>query len=394
MYYIPQITNNDCLFTAFKMLLANVKKDEKYLYLQEDEKHGAYSLLEIIEKGKAFGVELFGFEADDKNELKNCKNIPLILNIKVGTQSLHSVYVYKVSERYVYYLDSDAGKVKMPFDKFILKWDGKGLMTRTINKVENEPEPIQMVIKRNPLANVFQLLSAICFIFGLYFIDGKTNLFIPIGIIVGGLLFEIITKVIRIKDMKMFDKETNTYLDKVKSKNYFEFLPRREKLKLSIYSLKNNYMFYFISCAFVIFVILLNNPLNVACIIMPIVLAVIQCIFIRPLEKKKNLELELLEVKFSKEKTSASASKSLMQIEKEAYNFSYAMLGKNTIGVILFFVASFVTLKLLNAFDLINIFFLVFTEIFLYQNLLPLFTYESRKIEEKLNYMRFINLLQ
>ena len=93
MYYIPQITTNDCLFTAFKILLANVKKDEKYLYLQEDEKHGPYSLLEIIEKGKAFGVELFGFEADDKKELKNCKSIPLILNIKVGTDSLHSVYV-------------------------------------------------------------------------------------------------------------------------------------------------------------------------------------------------------------------------------------------------------------------------------------------------------------
>ena len=394
MYYIPQITNNDCLFTAFKMLLANVKKDEKYLYLQEDEKHGAYSLLEIIEKGKAFGVELFGFEADNKNELKNCKNVPLILNIKVGTQSLHSVFVYKVTERNVYYLDSDAGRIKMSFEKFISQWDGKGLMTRTVNEVENEPEPFLVEVKRNPMGNFFQLLSAICFIFGLYFIDGKTNIFIPIGLIIGGVIIEVITKVIQIKDMKKFDSQTNDYLDKVKSKNYFEFLPRREKLKLSIFSLKNNYMFYFISCAFVIFVVLLNNPLNVACIVMPIILAMIQCFFIRPLEKKKSMEIELLEVKFSKEKSSASASKSLKQIEKEAYGFSYSVLGKNAIGIILFFVASFVTLKLLNAFDLINIFFLVFTEIFLYQNLLPLFTYESRKIEEKLNYMRFINLLQ
>lgn len=70
MYYIPQITTNDCLFTTFKILLANIKNDERYLYLPEDEKRGPYSLFEIIEKGKTFGVELLGFEADDKKQLK------------------------------------------------------------------------------------------------------------------------------------------------------------------------------------------------------------------------------------------------------------------------------------------------------------------------------------
>ena len=394
MYYIPQITTNDCLFTAFKILLSNVKNNEKYLYLQEDEKHGAYSLLEIIEKGKTFGVDLFGFEADDKKDLKKCKNAPLILNINVGNQSLHSVYVYKVTEHNVYYLDSDAGKVKMSFDKFISQWNGTGLMMREVVQVENEPEIVGLPIKRNLLGNVFQLLSAMCFIFGLYFIDGVTHLVIPVSLIIGGIICEVITKVIQIKDMKKFDKQTTSYLDRVKAKNYFEFIPRREKLKLSIFSLKNNYMFYFLSCAFVIFVILLNNPFNIACIATPIVLAIIQCIFIRPLEKKKNMEIELLEVKFSREKTNASADKTLKSIEKESYSFCYSVLGKNAIGIILFFAASFITLKLLNAFDLINIFFLVFTEIFLYQNLLPLFSYESRKIEEKLNYMRFVNLLQ
>ena len=155
MYYIPQITTNDCLFTAFKILLANVKNNEKYLYLQEDEKHGAYSLLEIIEKGKTFGVDLFGFEADDKKDLKKCKNAPLILNINVGNQSLHSVYVYKVTEHNVYYLDSDAGKVKMSFDKFISQWNGTGLMMREVVQVENEPEIVGLPIKRNLFDNAF-----------------------------------------------------------------------------------------------------------------------------------------------------------------------------------------------------------------------------------------------
>ena len=331
MYYIPQITSNDCLFTAFKILLANVKKDEKYLYLQEDEKHGPYSLLEIIEKGKLFGVELFGFEANDKNQLKDCKNMSLILTIKRGNNSLHSVYVYKVTKNTVYYLDSDSGKVSMPFEKFIAMWDGKGLMTRTIKDVENEPSPVVLKIKRNYLSNLFQFLSAICFIFAMFFIDGESHIAIPTSLIVGGLIVEIVSKIIQVKDMKRFDKQTIGYLDSMKSKNYVEFIPRREKLKISLFNAKNNFVFYFLSCAFVIFVVLCNNPLNIACVLMPIVLAIFQSVVIGPLEKKKNLEIEDLEVKFSKEKNGQSANKTIAQIQKDSYRFVFAILVKNII---------------------------------------------------------------
>lgn len=394
MYYIPQITSNDCLFTSFKILLANVKGDEKYLYLQEDEKHGAYSLFEIIEKAKTFGVELFGFETDDKRELKNCKNIPLILNIKRGTQNLHSVYVYKVTNKKVYYLDSDVGKTILSFEKFIAMWNGTGLMTRTVNEVKKEAEPIFIKTEKNPFSKVFQAISAISFIFGIYFIDGRSDIILPILLILFGIFAEVFAKIIQIKDMKKFDKQTIQYLKGIKSEYYSEFLPRREKLKLSLFSSKNNYFFYLLSCAFAIFIILLNNPFNIACVFVPITLAILQSLVIAPLEKRKDLEIEILEAKFAHEKNKESAEKVLSQLESNSYKFTHLVLGKNVLGITLFFVASFVTLKILNAFDLINTFFLMFTEIFLYQNMLPIFSYESRKVEEKFNYMKFINLLQ
>lgn len=394
MYYIPQITSNDCLFTAFKILLANVKKDEKYLYLQEDEKHGAYSLLEIIEKAKTFGLDLFGFESDDKKELKGCKNVPLILNIIRGEQGLHSVYVYKVTRTKVYYLDSDIGSIVMPLEKFVSIWDGTGLMMRHCEDVKDDFEPIEIVTKKNPISKIFQVISAACFIFGIYFMDDKTSFIIPFCLVIAGALFDVFTKLAQIRDMKNFDAETMEYLGKIKNRNFSEFLPRREKLKESLFSAKNNYMFYLISCAFVIFVILLNNPLHIACIFMPVVLATIQSLIISPIEKRKNFEIEQMEYKFGKEKSSIYAGKTLDQIEKEAYQYSYFILAKNGLGILLFSACSFITLKVLNGFNIINVFFLLFTEIFLYQNLLPIFSYESRKVEEKLNYMRFINILQ
>ena len=156
----------------------------------------------------------------------------------------------------------------------------------------------------------------------------------------------------------------------------------------------SNFLFYFLSCAFVIVIILMNNPLHIACVFLPIILAIIDSLILRPIQKKKNKEIELLEVKFGRERNEIHAMKTLREIESESYKFAFTEIGKKTIGIILFFIAAVVTLIALNGFELINIFFLVFTEIFLYQNLRPIFSYEARKIDEKLNYMRFINLIQ
>lgn len=394
MYYIPQITSNDCLFTAFKILLANVKKKEDFLFLQEDENHGPYSFMEIIEKGKEYGIELFGFEAEEKSELLNCKNIPLILTIKKGGKVLHSVYVYKVTKYKVYYLDSDSGKVVMPFNKFIELWDGKGLMTRKIVEVDKEPRTIDLKPAKSALTIVFQTCSAICFILGISFIDSSWTVFIPVGLIVLGLIFEVITKITQIIDMKRFDKQTNELLKQMDNKNFLEFLPRREKLKSSIFSPKNNFWFYLLSCIFVIFIVLFNNPYNFLCVSVPIIFATIQCLVITKFEKKVTFELENLEVKFSREKNRELANEILGDVEKQSYGFAYFILGKNLLGIFCFFIASYLTLILFDAFNLINIFFLIFTQIFLYQNLIPIFSYENRKIEEKFNYLRFINLVQ
>lgn len=394
MYYIPQITTNDCLFTTFKILLANIKNDERYLYLPEDEKRGPYSLFEIIEKGKTFGVELLGFEADDKKQLKGFEDLPLILNIKRGNDGLHSVYVYKVSKRFVYFLDSDMGKIKMAFDKFISLWNGTGLMVKSNNMDASKPEIVSIKAKRSFLGRILQVLSGVFFIIGIYFIDDQINVLVPVICLLIGLILEILTKVIQLKDMKKFDFDTIYLLEKMKVKNYSEFLPRREKLKLNLFSAKNNYLFYLMSCFFVIFIILFNNPMHVACVFAPILLAVIQSLIISPLEKKKNLEIEVLEVKFSREKNGNSAANALRHIEDESFKFSYSVFGKKMIGILVFLLAGFITLILLDALNLINLFFLLFTEMFLYESLIPIFSFESRIIEEKLNYMRFINLVQ
>lgn len=394
MYYISQMTSNDCLFTAFKILLANVKDDERYLYLKEDENHGHYSFFEIIEKGKQYGLDMFGFESEEKAELKNCKTVPLILNLKKGESVLHSVYVYKITKHFVYYLDSDEGKFATPINKFIEMWDGKGLMIRKNTIVEFKDDFTPIKIKKSFLPIAFQIISAISFVFGIYFMDSQNEIILPLCLILLGMLAEGFSKILQIISMKEFDKASAKILIHINKNDYYEFLLRREKLKLNIFDPKNNLLVYLLSCSFAIFIILLNNPLNFICVLIPILCGCFQCFVVEKIEKKMMTEVGEMEVNFYSHCENQNAEKQLTQIENKSYRFAYWKLLKSSVGIFLFFLASLITLLAFGTFNLINSFFLVFTEVFLYQNLIPLLSNDIRRNEQKLNYMKFINLVQ
>ena len=95
MYYIPQVTKSDCGFACLKMLLATVHKDERYLYLKEDENHGPYSYQELLKYAQHYDVTLVGAKYDDKGDLRNINKFPLILTVQGENQTLHAVFVTK-----------------------------------------------------------------------------------------------------------------------------------------------------------------------------------------------------------------------------------------------------------------------------------------------------------
>ena len=58
MFYISQLNQSDCGFASLKMLLANVLKNEDYLYLKQDEEHGPYNYFELIQIASDYGCVL------------------------------------------------------------------------------------------------------------------------------------------------------------------------------------------------------------------------------------------------------------------------------------------------------------------------------------------------
>ena len=111
MFYIQQITNDDCGFAVLKTMLANIFKNERYLYLKQDESHGAYSFQDLITIAEEEGVTLSGVEANEV-ELANLALNPFIASTeKDGFK--HAIYVYKVKKKYVYIFDPKSGLKKL-----------------------------------------------------------------------------------------------------------------------------------------------------------------------------------------------------------------------------------------------------------------------------------------
>lgn len=84
-YFIKQDKSETCGETCLKMLLANVNRDENFLYLSFNKKIDNF--LDICEVGEKYGLSFEGFKADDKSAFRKIKG-PLIIQIDVQSMLL------------------------------------------------------------------------------------------------------------------------------------------------------------------------------------------------------------------------------------------------------------------------------------------------------------------
>jgi hypothetical protein len=80
MFYISQMKQDDCGFASLKMLLANIYKNEDYLYLKQTEEHGPYNYFELIDIEKDYGLILSGCKATQKEEFPEFDEYPFLIS--------------------------------------------------------------------------------------------------------------------------------------------------------------------------------------------------------------------------------------------------------------------------------------------------------------------------
>ncbi len=293
MYYVKQIGEKDCGFTALKMLLATVHKDKNYLFYREFEKDYSLSLKNIIDIAKKENVVLEGFAYQKKEELFKEKP-KYSLAIIEDNNKLHMVFVKKIKNNSIILYDPEYGKIKYSKKEFLDRWNGQILITKSYLRKKfdikiNKGEKIH-----NLIFSFLIVISHILFLTSLYFVKSNNNFLIPLLIFLAYLLFNLFIENLLINLMYKIDKNIKKILENRKNDRYKTYIDLTN-YKVNYYTrninITNSIMSFLSGC----FILGINSYLNLIVILIILFIKVLMNYLFNNMKKKKKIKLIELE---------------------------------------------------------------------------------------------------
>lgn len=379
MFYIPQIGEYDCGYACIKMLLAVIHKDNNYLYLPFHEKNQPFSYQQLREIALKYNVELVGFKVEDAEEIKKNKVFPLIVSLNQETENKHAVMITGIKWNRIQISDPGKGTYSLSFKKFFNLWDKTGLL---INNYADTPCPFvyQSNIKKKDYIMPFlcQLMTGISGVLSVYFFNKDISLFIPLLLLVAFGFFEILLRSSLFKLMHRMDSDVLEIID-IKPKEYNLFHQRFEKFKQMVMSTPLNFLYVFLICAFLIFIILINDPRNILLIIAPLLIALLDAFYLKSFLKKKEEEISRDEKTLIKSKDIDDFRQNELALHDKTYQYGKMALLKKYSFVLIMLIATCGLMIANQQFSIPFIVFYLSVEFALYSNLNILFSFSEKR---------------
>ena len=394
MYYIPQVTKSGCGFACLKMLLAMAHKDERYLYLKEDENHGTYSYQELVVLAQRYDVTLQGVQFPEKDDLRDMRNFPLILTVTQENGSPHAVLISKRKGKRIKIYDPGKGIYWQKIDRFIKRWDGTALK---INHVDEHPFTSRIVdvsdAKGEIVSYVMQTLAAVFLALATFFIKPDSSLVLPLVFLIASVMCEIFLRVLLLRRMQKCDRYLRRFLPYVKKKDYFEYYRRSQNYKSSALTMGLNFVFYLLVVILIVTISLINSTTFIVSIGAALLAALIDVFFFIPFKKSLNKELEEQETELHYVKDEEEMEMKVKSMEVKSYRYAYLEFSSKVVVGAFFLFASFFISVIDKTLALTNIVFYTCVSFLIYQYLVPLFSYDYKVSDNMLAKARINNLI-
>ena len=376
------------------MLLATVHKDEKYLYLKEDEFHGSYSYQDLLELAQRYEVTLVGLKYDDKSDLSHFKKFPLILTIERENQSAHAVLATKIKGKRIKIQDPERGIYWIKIERFIKEWDGTAL---AVNHIEDHPfteRQVDATDRRGELFSyIFQGLAAVFIALATFFVKPKGSFLLPLLFCVASLTCEIILRVMLLKRMQKYDKYLRRFYPYVHYKDYYEFYKRGQEYKASALTTGLNFIFYFLVVMLIMIVCLVNSLTYAVSISISFLCAFITAAIYHPYKKAMMKDLGEQENELRRVKEREEIELKVKSLEVKSYRFAYYEFAQKVVVGAFFLLSSFFICRVENTFAITNLVFYTCVSFLIYQYLMPLLSYDQKVRENMVNKARINNLV-
>lgn len=379
MQYIPQLGQFDCGFACLKMMLAHLYKDSNYLYLPFKEQNKPFSYQQLIDIALKHHLELTGFKVEDETEIRNNKVFPLMVSLSKDHDVKHAVLITSIRGNRLQISDPDQGTYSMSLKKFYLLWDKTGLL---VKNYANTPCPFiheeTVKPKDHIVPFICQFLTGAFGVLSVYFFDKDIPLFIPLLLLLGMVVFEILLRFVLFKGMRKVDGEI---LDKInlKPKEYNIFHQRFENFKQVVMTTPLNFIYVFMVCAFLIFIILLNDPRNIFLIIVPLMLAFLDSFYLKPYLKKNEEVVARSEKSLMKSDNVEQFKQGEYELHEKTYQYGKLILIKKYTFIALMLIATCALMIANQQFSIPYIVFYLCIEFALYTNLNTLFSFSIQK---------------
>lgn len=394
MYYIPQVNKSGCGFACLKMLLAHIQKDERYLYLKEDESHGPYSYQELVAIAQKYDVTLIGFQYDIKDDLRHLNKFPVILSIKSDNDCLHAVLITRRKGNKLKVFDPAKGIYWQKVDIFIKRWDGTGL---AINESKEHPFTYRVIDVKDPKGDVvsyiMQGVAAIFIALATFFVKPDGSYALPLLFCTLSVVSEIILRMLLLKRMQKCDRYLRCFLPYVNKRDYFEYYKRSQQYKSSALTMGLNFVFYILVVILITTISLINSLTFVILIFAALLAAFIEVFFFTPFKKSINKSLETEEDELHSVKDVDDMEMKVKSMELKSYRYAYLEFANKVVVGAFFLIASFVLSAIDQSLALTNLVFYTCVSFLIYQYLVPLFSYDYRLMDNVVAKVRINNLI-
>lgn len=395
MFYIRQTSNHDCGYTCLKMLLANLYHDENYLFLQDPfVKNEDVSYFALINEAKKYDLILGAVRFNEKEDIIKIDNLPAVVTLKQYDIN-HAVYLYKVTDKYVYYFDPSSTKKKLAIKDFIALWDGTMLRIIdytaskcSINKPSfiNNGEVIMML--------VLEIFSALSAVMGVYFLKGDSKKFLPLVFILITVIMEILIRKYMVFLMKRIDFRVFDNDDDVVDHRYYDFHNYYENYKKYLLV---NYLKLFSSSFIIILItviLLLNNMYNLIYVGANLLLAIIYVFIKKPRFNKQEEEMAHKEERLKYIKDKSKAFDLMSEIRKNAYDYASNFTAIKFLIITFQIILAFLVMLLSQAFSFTYIICYLLLETYFYNSAVTLCSYQDDKAKQDNLLVKITSLLE
>lgn len=284
MYY--QNETNDCARAAIRNILILNYHDEnmKMIYLEKN----IDNFLNIKETLSTYNLDYDGYVVDDLYKFKKI-NFPLVAQVANG-DNFHFVVVKKITLKYVYYLDSDSGDIKVTVKDFLKIFTGKVLIKISNKKnIKNKTNKSFLAIKNIAIYSVLFLIQLTSLLLSFYFMNQANSFPFPLVFLIISAINIIFLNLYNLKVRSEYDRKyLIPYLKKYPNSDDFNYLTKVFDEDIKRINCIYNYLLIVIIGTF----LFINNEIKVS--LLALISIIISFVIII---NKSNIESNIRELK-------------------------------------------------------------------------------------------------